>query len=246
MDTGLLYVVYNEWIRDPKTGIMPYKIGITNKSVEDRYYGLGLKMPGDFICRFAYEFPINSLKEIENTLQDLFQKDRVNGEWFIIDEIQLFAITAVCEKKGGRIVTEKVENEIESQTKMKSMQFKNQIYNKKWTKDYTKYKFNNEDYGKGKLVLAVIKEFVRDHNKYSYSDLEKIFPKKIQGSIGVFGKYNDIFKQYKDINHKRHFLNENEIIQLHDGEKIVVSKEWGKENIKKFIDRAIELGYKIE
>ena len=99
MDTGLLYVVYNEWICDPKTGIMPYKIGITTGTVEGRYYGLGLKMLGDFICLFAYEFSQNSLKEIEVYLQELFQKDRINGEWFLINNAQLFAIQAVCEKK---------------------------------------------------------------------------------------------------------------------------------------------------
>jgi hypothetical protein len=30
---GLLYVVYNEWIINPKTGKMPCKIGITTKTV---------------------------------------------------------------------------------------------------------------------------------------------------------------------------------------------------------------------
>ena len=63
MDSGLLYIVYNEWIRDPETNEMPYKIGITKNSVEDRYYGLGLKMPGEFNTLFAYKF--SDCKSIE-------------------------------------------------------------------------------------------------------------------------------------------------------------------------------------
>jgi len=53
---GKLYVIHNEWIKKPKTGEMPYKIGITKNTVKERYYGLDLKMPGDFECDFAYEF----------------------------------------------------------------------------------------------------------------------------------------------------------------------------------------------
>ncbi|GMO49495.1 MAG: hypothetical protein Ta2B_30570 [Termitinemataceae bacterium] len=48
MDKGILYVVFNKWINNPETQEMPYKIGITRGSVDDRYYGLGLKMPGKF------------------------------------------------------------------------------------------------------------------------------------------------------------------------------------------------------
>jgi hypothetical protein len=55
MKSGILYVVFNKWICDPETRKTPYKIGITASSVEDRYYGLGLKMPGKFETKFAYK-----------------------------------------------------------------------------------------------------------------------------------------------------------------------------------------------
>jgi hypothetical protein len=44
MESGILYIVYNEWIVNPETEKMPYKIEITRNSVaEKRYYGRGLK-----------------------------------------------------------------------------------------------------------------------------------------------------------------------------------------------------------
>jgi uncharacterized protein YlzI (FlbEa/FlbD family) len=243
MDSGLLYVVYNEWICDPKTGEMPYKIGITTGTVDERYYGLGLKMPGEFICYFAYEFSLNSLKEIENSLQKLFQKDRINGEWFSINDTQLFAIKAVCEKKGGKLITEKIENEIESETEAKIIKSNNRQKIKE-AKDHTQYKLNNVYYGKGRLVLAIVNNFIEKHPDLSYKELENIFSKELQGSVGVLDKYEDIVDRYKNINHKRHFLND--IIKLENGEKIVVSTEGGTGNIDKFINKAKDLGYNIE
>jgi hypothetical protein len=42
MDKGIVYVVYNRWIRNSESNEAPYKIGITRGPVEDRYYG-GIK-----------------------------------------------------------------------------------------------------------------------------------------------------------------------------------------------------------
>jgi hypothetical protein len=46
MKTGILYVVFNESIRDPKTNEKLYKIGAAKKSTRDRYYEPGSEMPG--------------------------------------------------------------------------------------------------------------------------------------------------------------------------------------------------------
>lgn len=53
---GILYVVYNDWISDPANGQNLYKIGKTSTSVADRYYGLGLKMPGKFETLFETKY----------------------------------------------------------------------------------------------------------------------------------------------------------------------------------------------
>lgn len=242
-ETGLLYVVYNEWIIDPESGLMPYKIGITTKTVEDRYYGLGLKMPGNFICNCAYTFSQNSLAEIEDYIHKLFQKERISGEWFVINDTQLFALKAVCEKKGGVLITEEIIKEIESETKTNSKKLIGKSSSINGIKDHTQYSYKNVNYGKGRLVLAIVTDFIKNNPHYSYQDIVKIFPKQIQGSVGVIGEYNSVIEAYKDVDHKRHFIKD--VIALSNGEKIVVSTEWGKSNISNFLRIAKELGYNI-
>ena len=114
MDSGLLYVVYNKWIRDPETNEIPYKIGITRNSVSDRYYGLGLKMPGNFETLFAYK--IKDCAKVEQILHSIFSKHCVNGEWFTLNQKEIDLIKANCEMMDGILVTQEVEKEIETET----------------------------------------------------------------------------------------------------------------------------------
>ena len=111
---GILYVVYNKWINDPETKMTPYKIGITKGSVGDRYYGLGLIMPGKFETLFAYKF--DDCSTAEKTIHNVLNKKRLKGEWFDIDKNNLEHIEKTCELMGGILVTEEVENEIEIET----------------------------------------------------------------------------------------------------------------------------------
>jgi hypothetical protein len=113
MDIGILYVVFNKWINDPKTNKIPYKIGITRGSVDDRYYGLGLKMPGKFETLFAYKF--DDCTNAEKTIHSILNKKRINGEWFDIDQDNLDHIEKTCKLMGGVLVTDEVENEIETE-----------------------------------------------------------------------------------------------------------------------------------
>jgi hypothetical protein len=114
MDSGIVYVVFNKWIRNPETNEMPYKIGITSCLVEDRYYGLGLKMPGEFEIFFAYK--LDDYKKAEKVIHDTFNKKCVNGEWFNINQKDIEHIKATFEIMGGEFVTDEVKKEIETET----------------------------------------------------------------------------------------------------------------------------------
>jgi hypothetical protein len=114
MDIGILYVVFNKWINDPETNKIPYKIGITRGAVEDRYYGLNLKMPGKFETLFAYKF--DDCSNAEKTIHSILNKKRINGEWFDIDQDNLDHIEKTCKLMGGTLVTNEVETEIEIET----------------------------------------------------------------------------------------------------------------------------------
>ena len=114
METGILYVIFNKWIRDPETNEMPYKIGITKNSIEDRYYGLGLKMPGKFETLFAYK--IKDYAKAEQSLHNIFSKYCVNREWFSLNQKELDLIKANCEIMDGIIITDEIEKEIKIET----------------------------------------------------------------------------------------------------------------------------------
>jgi len=109
-------------------------------------------------------------------------------------------------------------------------------------RDTTKYSFKNHLYGKGKLVLAVVKDYVASNPKATYYDLVKVFPKYIQGSIGVFNELETVHDKYENKSHKRHFMQDT--ISLKDCD-IVVSTEWGAGNINNFIKQAISIGCNI-
>jgi hypothetical protein len=113
MESGGLYVVFNKWIRNPETNEIPYKIGITNGSVYDRYYGLGLKMPGKFETLFAYQ--LEDYTKAEQYIQGILYKHRENGEWFNIGQNELDLIKRNCEAMGGILITDEVEIEIETE-----------------------------------------------------------------------------------------------------------------------------------
>ena len=109
-------------------------------------------------------------------------------------------------------------------------------------RDTTKYSFKNHPYGKGKLVLAVVKDYVVSNPETTYDNLVKIFPKHLQGSIGVFNELKSVQEKYENKDHKRHFIQDT--IGLKDCD-IVVSTEWGAGNINNFIEQATSIGYSI-
>ena len=103
-------------------------------------------------------------------------------------------------------------------------------------KDDSKYEFEKKEYGKGQLVLAVVKQYMLDNPAATYADLQATFPKNLQGSKGVLSLSTLVKDADKGIGgKKRYFTRANEIIILASGEQVLVCREWGITNIDKFI-----------
>jgi len=105
------------------------------------------------------------------------------------------------------------------------------------SKDYALYIFNDEILNKRQLVLAVIRNYVKDKPNVTLNDLQHIFVKKINGPYNIVDSYDNANKKYPT----RYFLDE--IINL--DQRIVVCNQWGKDNIPQFLQKANELGYNI-
>ena len=101
------------------------------------------------------------------------------------------------------------------------------------------FKFNGQSYGKGRLVLAIVTDFVKHHPSTTYKRLVEAFPDDLH-SFGIVKPIPAAKKINKP--HNRFFMKDT--LQLKD-KAVAVCSDFGINNIGKFLDRAGELGYKI-
>lgn len=115
------------------------------------------------------------------------------------------------------------------------------------SKDFSKYLFKGKLYGKSRLVLAVVTEYVEDCKPAVFDELRSAFPDDLQGSLGVVRRIEDVSDKYKGIGGvKRYFVNEDEVIRLPSGEQVIVCTQWGAGNTETFVEHArLEFGYEV-
>jgi hypothetical protein len=111
------------------------------------------------------------------------------------------------------------------------------------TRDLTKYLFEGERLNKRRLVLAIVRAYVRDHPATTLQELEEVFPAHLQGSHRVFKTIENARGVLDRTGHKRHFIEDDEVVKLGDGYQIAVASMWGADNLKGFLERASEFGY---
>ena len=108
----------------------------------------------------------------------------------------------------------------------------------KGKRDTTKFKFQGKQYGKGRLVLAVLKNYVEQNKDITFEQLKEAFPNEWQGrsrNSSVFAKLSDAESIFAEKGKAKHFIKPTEVIQLSD-EKIAVSSQWGVKNIMSLVD----------
>lgn len=114
------------------------------------------------------------------------------------------------------------------------------------TRDNTKYSFNEEvGLGKRGIVLSVWKKYMEDNPNLSYEKLIQDFPSDIRGRLFVELE-QALEQQQRDSNNlTRYFIEKNEVLNIGD-KTYVISNQWSKGNIEKFLEYASKLGYEIE
>jgi len=116
---------------------------------------------------------------------------------------------------------------------------------KKFRKDYTKYRFEDEIYNKRRLVLAVVQQWISDNKPLSLPELLDAFPQEIRKG-GFFVPLADAEAKYKRQGISRHFLADDEIIRFPDSTQFAISNQWSKDWIDNFLSQAKKLGLIIE
>ena len=106
-------------------------------------------------------------------------------------------------------------------------------------RDYTKYTVEGlgENHNKRQLVFTVVKDWAEKNNP-SLDEIQAAFPDEVQGSKGFIVKESEV----KDA--KR--FNMEEPLSIKNGLHVVVSNQWGVENIEPFLDLVKGLGYNVE
>jgi hypothetical protein len=104
--TAVLAVVFNEWLRNPKTGKTPYKI-LAAVSADAKDYDIDLSIPGKLEILFAYQFEnYEKCEKAEQVIHKLLEQYKENGEWFVLGDDQLALIKLICESTlGGTLIT---------------------------------------------------------------------------------------------------------------------------------------------
>jgi len=102
-------------------------------------------------------------------------------------------------------------------------------------RDNQKYKFENQEYGKGPLVRAVVAAFVKKSPKTTLSILKKVFPDGLLHRYGVFQE----LKEAKKLSgtRDRYFMKPEQVIKLKDA-TIAVCNQWTSDNIQPFLVEA--------
>ena len=116
----------------------------------------------------------------------------------------------------------------------------------KGKKDLSKYEFEGEKYGKGRLAHAVVKYWVDKHPGITLNEMLEVFT---PGKTGIMGKANiNIVSDLSTVegtNYERRYFTKDEDIMTIADCKIVVSNQWGIRNIGNLLDLCKKLNIKI-
>lgn len=105
--------------------------------------------------------------------------------------------------------------------------------------DRSKMVFRGQEYGKGKLVLEVVRTDAAEKS-YTIAEFKERWPDRGHRKHGIFQTLKDAEK--KCTKQKRFFIREDQVINLKDG-KIAVCSDWGSGNFEPFVRIAKQNGY---
>jgi len=107
-------------------------------------------------------------------------------------------------------------------------------------KDYSKFLFNGEILNKRNLAYEIVRTRFNELSEKTFKNLYSDF---IQFDYidGLMVKYEDVAENKQD----RYFYEDNKVLKMDNGDRYVVSNQWGRGNIYKLIEVANNLNYEI-
>lgn len=113
---------------------------------------------------------------------------------------------------------------------------------KKIGRDLTTYKFNGNEYNKGRLAHAIVAQAAKD-KRFGLKGALDIFPDELIRPYGMIKPIKEAKEMSKE--RQRFFIKSEEEIKLRDC-SIAVSNQWTPDRMEKLLVIAKKLGYKIK
>ena len=112
-------------------------------------------------------------------------------------------------------------------------------------RDNSRYTFNGEkNLPKGKLALAICKQYVKDNPKTTLAKMQEVLKSKdIQPRYGVIEEISKA-KKHTINNRERFFFKETDVIKV-GNQKAVVTNQWALFTLTPLLKIAKEIGYKV-
>jgi len=107
-------------------------------------------------------------------------------------------------------------------------------------RNFKPFHFNGKDLHKGKLVHAIVNEFVSTHQDADLTELKKVFSDELLPVYGIIAPQKVAAKKAK-----RYFMKKDQLISLKDGTKVAVCSQFSTSNIQPFLKIARNLGFKF-
>lgn len=175
--------------------------------------------------------PNKKTKDIEAEFQKIlatldFGDDDIDGNGELLPAVKKNIIKSVSRKIDNKNVPHKIKELTKKEKQPRNRQM---------------YKFNGSEYGKGPLVLEIVKTHAKKCS--SMREMKDAFPDELLRSYGIFKPLDAAREASKQ--RKRYFLKDSHIIQL-DECQIAVCNQFTSDNIGPFLERARSLGYVIE
>jgi hypothetical protein len=113
------------------------------------------------------------------------------------------------------------------------------------SRDNSKYSFNGVNgLPKGKLALAICKQYVKDNPKTTLAKMQEVFKSKdIQPRYGIIEEIGKA-KKHTVNNRERFFFKDSDAIKV-GTQKAVVTNQWALFTLTPMLKIAKELGYKV-
>ena len=187
---------------------------------------------------------INAFNSVFHAANTIYQSD--DNEVIVINELQKMEIYKALSLFSQKCRMDLGLNEAELNQEIFNATIDELNSAVSGKNDLSKYKFKNKEYGKGQLVLAVIKDYAKE-KKPTYDELAQKFSKIKSGPRNIIlpaSEVNAKFEKSKS-SKKRYFMESKDIITLSDQE-IMVSNQWGVDNIENFIEHCKKYEIKIE